>query len=290
MLIDCHTHVGGLSEPRIQAYEHKLDYWRTQPPDRMITWMNKHNIDQAVILPIESPEGGGPYRTTFEVLEVAAAYPNRFIPFCVLDPRMRVYGRDKRSFFESVIKQYIDEGARGFGEIKCGVPIEDDRMEILYEVCSEYDLPMLLHLDDQSMMDGVGLPGLERMLEEYPDADFILHSHAWWSHISADVAESDLERGAMPDGPVVRGGRCEEILSQHDNAYADISAGSGWNELTRDTAYTEELIAQHHKQILFGSDRLAGFDPPTTEFFDRFEMSSAARQDISHRNLERILR
>jgi hypothetical protein len=290
VLIDCHTHVGALSEPRIRPFSEKLEYWRTQPPKRMLEWMDEHGIDRAVLLPLESPECGGPYRTTNEVLEVADAYPDRFVPFCVVDPRVRVYDVDTRELFASILEQYVAEGARGFGEIKCEVPIDDDRMQVLYELCGDYDLPMLFHLDDQSMMDEVGLPGLERMLRAYPDTDFIMHSHGWWSHVSADVRPADLARGAMPDAPVEEGGRCDELLSEYDNVYADVSAGSGWNALTRDREYTERFLDRHHEQILFGSDRLGDYDPPTTAFFEEFELSEDAARNVAHRNVERLLR
>lgn len=290
MIIDCHSHVGAKSEPRIQAFSEKREYWRTQPPEHMLEWMDKYEIDKAVILPIESPEAGGPYRTTNECLEVGHEYPDRFIPFCVVDPRMRVYDRDKRELFVEVIRQYIEEGARGFGEVKCEVPIDDERMQLLYEICGDHDLPMLFHTDDQSMMDEVGLPNLERMLQEFPDTNFIMHSHGWWSHISADVEKEDLARGANPEGSIKEGGRCDQLLTDYDNVYGDISAGSGWNALTRDKDYIQSFLESHHDQLLFGSDRLGSWDPPTTAFFDTFDLSDDAVANISHRNIQDLLR
>jgi predicted TIM-barrel fold metal-dependent hydrolase len=164
-------------------------------------------------------------------------------------------------------------------------------MQLIYELCDEFDLPMLFHLDDMSMLDEVGLPGLERMLESYPAADFIMHSHGWWSHISADVAADDLARGAMPDGSVVEGGRCDELLSRYDNLYADISAGSGWNALIRDEEYTRAFLQRHHEQVLFGTDKsYAGFEPQHAALFDRFSLSGDVRENIAHQNIERLLR
>lgn len=290
MIIDCHTHVGASSEPRHIPFSEQIEYWRAQPPELLLDWMDKNDIDKAVLLPLESPECGTMYRTTNEMLEVANDYPRRFIPFCVIDPRIRAYNVDRRELFARVIKQYVEYGARGFGEIKCEVPIDDERMRLLYELCGEYDLPMLFHVDDQSMMDEVGLPNLERMLRKYPRTDFIMHSHGWWSHISADVEDEDLARGAMPDGSIEPSGRCDELLDEYDNVYADISAGSGWNALTRDEEYTNSFLERHHEQILFGSDRLRDFNPPTTAFFHTFELSPDAEENIAHRNIEGLLR
>jgi predicted TIM-barrel fold metal-dependent hydrolase len=283
MLIDCHTHVGPT-------------WINTEPltPETLLDWMDDSGIDRAVLLPLESPSAASYYSTTRSILDIADDY-DRFLPFCSFDPRVDLgtgaFVDSRKAGFRQLIEQYVDRGARGFGEIKCNLPIDDDRMQLIYDLCGEFDLPMLFHLDDQSMMDEVGLPRLERMLESYPDADFIMHSHGWWSHISADVESDDLARGAMPDGPVVEGGRCDELLSEYDNLFADISAGSGWNALIRDEEYTRAFLQRHHEQVLFGTDKsYVGFEPQHAALFDRFSLSGDVRENIAHRNIERLLR
>jgi len=284
MLIDCHTHVGPT-------------WINTEPltPETLIEWMNGSGIDRAVLLPLESPSAASYYSTTQSILDVADTHPERFIPFCSFDPRVDLGGGvfvgSRRDGFAQLIEQSVERGARGFGEIKCNLPIDDDRLQLIYELCGEFDLPMVFHLDDRSMTDEVGLPGLERMLDRYPDTAFIMHSHGWWAHISADVESDDMARGAMPDGPVVEGGRCEELLDSYDNLFADISAGSGWNALVRDEDYARTFLERHHKQVLFGTDKsYAGFEPQHATVFNRFSLSGAVRENIAHRNIERLLR
>ena len=284
MLIDCHTHVGPT-------------WVKTDPltPERLLNWMDNHGLNQVVLLPLESPSASSYYSTTRSILDIADAHPERFIPFCSFDPRIDlgtgVFVNGRREGFRHIIQQYVSRGARGFGEIKCALPIDDERMQLIYELCEEYGLPMLFHIDDQSMLDEVGLPNLERMLESYPDADFIMHSHGWWSHISADIEPKDLSRGAMPDGPVVEGGRCDELLESYNNLYADVSAGSGWNALTRDEEYTQQFLERHHEQVLFGTDKsYTEFRPSHFELFDRFSLSEEARENIAHRNIRQLLR
>lgn len=98
----------------------------------------------------------------------------------------------------AILERYVERGARGFGELKPGVRPDDSRLETLYELCVEYELPILCHVDDKSMLDEVSLPRLEDVLASFSEVDFIVHAHGWWAHISADVEETDF--GRSPSG------------------------------------------------------------------------------------------
>ena len=45
-----------------------------------------------------------------------------------------------------MLKEYVDQGAKGFGEHKAGLPIDDPKMMALYEVCDDLRLPVLFHM------------------------------------------------------------------------------------------------------------------------------------------------
>ena len=277
-IIDCHTHVG-----RLRVDDDPLE------PAALVAWMDANGIDRAVVHALESPESASVYTTSETVLEATAAYPHRLIPFCSFDPRINTIGRDTEHDFRYRIEEFVDRGARGFGEIKCGVPIDHPRLQLVYQLCGERGLPMLLHTDNQCLWDEVGLPGLERMLQTYPDANFIVHSHGWWSHISADVERSDLDRFCNPDGPIEPGGRCAHLLRSYDNLYADISAGSGWNAMTRDPDYARGFLDEFRDQIVFGTDRLSGYEPRHVELLDRYDLASETWDAICSTNLDRLL-
>lgn len=272
-VIDIHTHVsheGSLGREPITA-------------DRMIDWMDEHHIDQVVLLPEESPEGSMRIPTWW-MFEQVKQYPDRFIPFCMVDPRFMVYGEDR---VRDRIERYVQRGARGFGEVKVGVPVDDERMQVLYEACGEFDLPLLFHLDGKSMLDEVGLPGLERMVATYPDTDFIGHAQGWWAHLDPDVTQLD----GYPEGPVSGDGRVDELLREYDNLYADISASSGYNALTRDPEYGQSFLERHHEKLLFGTDYLVHGKPVKQfDLLERFDLPRAAWEDIFHRNAKRLLR
>ncbi|WP_226480033.1 amidohydrolase family protein [Natrinema amylolyticum] len=275
-LFDAHTHL----------IPHETLDRDSLSADGLVAWMDDHGVDRAVVHALESPESYPVQAPSWWVLEQVAAYPDRLVPFCSIDPRTLVYGDDA---VRELLEGYVERGARGFGELKPGLPIDDRRLETIYEYCAEYGLPILCHLDEKALLDDVGLPGFEDVLASYPGVDFIAHAHFWWAHISADVTAAD--RGRYPEGAVEPGGRVPELLATYDNVYGDLSAGSGWNALTRDPAYARAFLAAHHERLVWGSDYLApGQEIPQLTVFDRFDLPDEAWANIRSRNLESVLR
>ncbi|QFU81386.1 amidohydrolase family protein [Natronorubrum aibiense] len=276
-LIDVHTHL---------IPDETLDRTPLRADD-LVSWMDSRGIDRAVVLALESPESYPVQAPSWWVLEQVAAYPDRLIPFCTVDPRTLVY-EDDFGAVTDLLERYVERGARGFGELKAGLAIDDARLETLYELCADHDLPILFHTDEKAMLDEVGLPRLEDVLASYPTVDFIAHAHAWWAHISADVSQAD--RGEYPSGPIEPGGRVPELLSAYDNIYGDISGISGWNALTRDEAYAQDFLEIHHEQLLFGTDYLhPGQETPQVALFDRFDLPADAWANVRYRTVERLL-
>ncbi|MDQ2051207.1 amidohydrolase family protein [Natronolimnohabitans sp. A-GB9] len=276
-LLDAHTHLipeATMDREPLEAAE-------------LVVWMDDNGIDRAVVHALDSPEAYPVQAPSWWVLEQVEPYPDRLIPFCTVDPRTLVYEADFGAV-TALFERYLEQGMQGFGELKPGLPVDDSRLHWLYERCADDGLPILFHMDDKAMLDDVGLPRLEDVLASYPEVDFLAHAHAWWAHISADVGPDD--RGAYPTGPVEPGGRVPELLSTYDNVYGDLSAGSGWNALTRDPAYAQGFLEDHHEQLLFGTDYLApGQEVPQFELFERFDLSEDAWANIRYRNLEGVL-
>lgn len=272
-IIDAHTHIGQVRVDDLPV-----------TPERLIEYMDTHGVDKSIVHPLESPLGSSYYVTTRDVLDAAARYPERIVPFCSVDPRM--YYRWGKEKYRTVIRRYVERGARGFGELKCDLPLDHEHMHILYEICNSERLPVLIHIDDFCCTDEVGLPALEEIVRQYSGIDFILHAPGWWAHISADAEQT----GGYPDGPVEPGGRCDELLSEYDNLYADFSMSSGFNALTRDEEYGQQFIERHHESLIFGSDYLYPGQPIMQfGFFSEFDLSTAAWKNICYRNIESII-
>jgi uncharacterized protein len=61
------------------------------------------------------------------------------------------------------------------------------------------------------------------------------------------------DRG-YPAGPVKRGGLTDKWLSEYPNLYADLSANSGNNAMSRDPEFARGFVARHKDKLIFGSD------------------------------------
>jgi predicted TIM-barrel fold metal-dependent hydrolase len=273
MLIDTHVHLGRLrhEDPGLTV-------------DTLIARLDSHAIDRAVVLAVESPEELDYYVPSWQVLEWCAARPDRLIPFCACDPRHRYPGQ-----FDPypVLAAYVTAGAKGFGEHLAGLPIDDPLQRRIYDACRALDLPVLLHIDQHINRDGPGLPGLERLLQDYPQVTFIGHAQYFWREISADP-----EPGvSYPQGPVKPGGRVGQLLRRYPNLMADLSAGSGYNALARDPEHAVGFLERHRDRLLFGTDMLAmGQELPIVAFFRNLPLSPETRAAIAWGNATRLLR
>jgi predicted TIM-barrel fold metal-dependent hydrolase len=88
------------------------------------------------------------------------------------------------------------------------------------------------------------------VLKAYPKTTFIGHADAFWANLSADYHNE----AAYPTGPIQRGGVTDRWLGDHPNLFADISANSGNNGLSRDPGFTVDFLKRHQDKLLFGSD------------------------------------
>jgi len=240
--IDVHTHLG--------------QTWNTTAylsPEELLRWMDAHHVLRAVVLPLVSPEASSYPWTSRFVLEQTKPYRDRLIPFCAIDPRTSYQGGKKALIDE--LKRYVEAGAKGFGEHKPGVAIDDPRSMKLYEACAEVGLPVLFHLDDKRNMDKPGLPGLESALKQFPECTFIGHGPGWWASISGDVTERDL--GGYPKGKIAPGGAIDRLMKKYSNLYSDVSADSGADALSRDPVFAREFLIRWADRTLFGTDFLS---------------------------------
>ena len=191
--VDIHTHLG---QP-----------WFGLEPltvDLLLKWMDEHSVAQAAVLPLVSPEAYYYPVTTDFVLRETKAHRDRLIPFCAIDPRTAGTHLPAHQSLVDMLKRYVDAGARGFGEHKPRLPIDEPLSQKLYAACGEVKLPVLFHLDNFANMDQPGLPGLEAMLQKFPGTVFIGHGKGWWASISGGLEQSDLQV-SYPEGPVKPG-------------------------------------------------------------------------------------
>jgi uncharacterized protein len=154
-----------------------------------------------------------------------------------------------------VLTKAIKDGAVMLGELKDHVTADGPELRRMYALAAELDVPILVHFQDvpHYATEGVfasGFSRFEAILKAYPQTRFIGHADEFWSNISADYKGD----AAYPVGPVKPGGLSDKWLSDYPNLYADLSANSGNNALSRSPEFTADFLARHQDKLIFGSD------------------------------------
>ena len=275
--VDMHTHLG-------QTWNST----ETLSAEQLLRWMDAHDIAQAVVLPLVSPESSSYPLTADFVLAQTRDHRDRLIPFCSIDPRTSYKGGHQG--LVAMLRKYIDMGAKGFGEHKPGIAFDDPRNMAVFAACAEVGLPVLFHLDNQRNTDKPGLPGLEKVLQQNPKCTFIGHGPGWWASISGNLAQNEL--AGYPKGKVAPGGAIDRLMSKYPNIYGDLSAGSGANSISRDLKFGREFLIRRADRIMFGTDFLAPKQPvPQFELFEQqLQLPKEVQQKIYRDNARRVLK
>jgi len=276
--------------PYVDVHTHLGQTWNSTEPltaEELLRWMDAHGVEQAVVLPLVSPEASSYPITTDFVLAQTAPHRDRLVPFCSIDPRTS-FGGGQQGLVD-MLRRYVDAGARGFGEHKPGIDIDDPRNLRLYAACNELKLPLLFHIDNERNMDTPGLPGLARALKEAPDCTFIGHGPGWWASISADAQQADL--GGYPKGPVAEGGAIDKLMDEFPNLRGDLSAGSGAGAISRDLEFGRKFLIRRADRLMFGTDFLApGQAVPQFELFEEtIELPAEVANKIFRENARKVL-
>ena len=149
---------------------------------------------------------------------------------------------------------------------------------------------------DYGLIDEFGLPRLEKVLQMFPNLQFLGHSQRFWSEISGDITLE--ERAGYPKGKVVPGGRLVELMRKYPNLCGDMSAGSGFNAVSRDPEFGYAFFEEFQDRLFYGTDIC---DPANinsnmlklSSFLDEAMLSGKISYDayykISRGNAEKIL-
>ncbi|UCF97867.1 MAG: amidohydrolase family protein [Spirochaetaceae bacterium] len=265
MIIDFHTHVG--------------DHRTPERMDRLpVTWeglierLDEEEIDKAVVLPsgvspesLQAPFLFSPQVDILSQLKAAREYADRVIPFGNLDPRMGCLGNlephqvenPPEADFSWILTHFLELGCVGIGEITANIAVDDPRVISLFRQCGEFDLPVLFPCTGPGrgvygLYDEVGLPRLERLLQALPHTTVIGHAPGFWAEIEGDITPE--KKFVYPTGPIRKAGTLSRLLRSYANLYADISANSGFNAISRDKAFATDFLTEFQDKILFGTD------------------------------------
>lgn len=281
MMIDVHAHIGRVMRERMDSL--------TVP--ELIENMDKWGIEKAVLLALsDTPEGWYSRSGSEEILAAAALYPSRLIPFCLIDPRFGDNAPD--TDLSPLIEDYKDRGCKGIGEFIPKLPFDDPRCLNLYGQAGEVGWPVLFDMNNRAcygVTDDPGLPRLERALQDCSNTVFIGHGPSFWTEISGDD-----EHVGYPQGPIVDGGDVPRLMEKYPNMWADLSAGSAYNALTREPEFGLGFLDRFQDKLMFGTDVVKrDQDSPIVDYLKRIhegkKISEQAYLKITRGNAARLL-
>ncbi|MGE0760043.1 MAG: hypothetical protein AB7O38_23725, partial [Pirellulaceae bacterium] len=132
-----------------------------------------------------------------------------------------------------------------------------------------------------------------KMLEKFPKTNFIGHAQTMWGNIDKNHVQEQL----YPKGKVTPGGLTDRYLRDYPNMYADLSAGSGLNALTRDEDHTPGFFERHQDKLIYGSDCADRFGQgkecqgaQTIAAVRRFATSKAIERKLLYENAKKLFR
>ncbi|HHN46751.1 MAG TPA: hypothetical protein ENN09_04845 [Planctomycetes bacterium] len=232
-------------------------------PDELLARYDEIGVEKAILLPAASPECQYVPQTVHEVIDICERYPERFVPFCNVDPRALTNSPDAP--LDELLAHYKDLGCRGVGEVTANLRFDDPLVLNLFARCEKLALPLTFHVAPAvggcyGLYDDPGLPLLEAALKRFPTLVFLGHSQPFWAEISP--LDTPDDRKGYPKGPVKDGGRTLELFRRYPNLHGDLSAMSGFNAVSRDEAFGACFLADFQDRLHFGTDITAP-DTPT---------------------------
>ncbi len=201
--------------------------------------------------------------------------------------------------FSHLLEEYTARGCKGLGELLPKMDFDDPRCLNLYRQAGTFGLAVLFDMQDRptgyGLRDHFGLPRLDRALRLCPETIFIGHGPTFWAEISGEVPRDN--RCGYPEGPVAPGGAVPRLMRKYPNLWADISAGSGDNALTRDPDFGVEFLDEFQDRLMFGSDSCKRSDVDSVwmtvdlirDLRENRRLSEEAREKLKWRNATELL-
>jgi predicted TIM-barrel fold metal-dependent hydrolase len=255
MFIDIHCH----------AYRIKPPIYSFSTAEEVLERFDREQIEKAALLPVVSPEVYLP-QANEDILEMCEQYPDRFFPFCNIDPR--AICNSSHAPLGDLLRYYKDKGCKGVGEVMPNLSIMDDMVQNLFRAAEEVGLPVTtdgspVPTGNFGLYDEPGLPGLEFTLRRYPDLIFLGHGPCIWTEIAK--LETPGERGYLfrpwggqvgrqPKGPIKEEGVLPKLMRLYPNLYGDLSDDYPRNALARDEDYGPKFLTEFQDRLFFGTD------------------------------------
>ena len=288
MFIDVHAHVYRKPSPPVNGPQVFFT------PEQLLARCDEHEIERAVLLPFGNSEVYLP-QSNDDIIEIAEARPDRFIPFCNVDPR--AISNSPGAPLGNLLRYYRDRGCKGIGEVMPNLRFLDPRVQNLFGCAEEAGLPLTFDItvregERYGLVDDLGLPELERSLKNFPGLKVFGHGPAFWAEMGR--LETPCDRVGYPDYPITEEGVVPELFRRYPNLFGDLSAGSGYNALARDPEHAVRFLNEFQDRLMFGTDSVAPGSPLPMKGFllglrEEGKISEIVFQKIARENAIRIL-
>jgi len=267
-VIDIHNHLG-------DQFCAPADAWTQRPVSELLAIM-----DEAGIVTIIDLDGGYGDHLAAEIRHYQQPYPDRFIVFAGIDGEGFATDPNFGETEAKRLRESVAMGARGLKVWKTLglhfrdslghlIPVNDERLDPLWETAAELDVPVLIHIADPVAF----FQPLDRFNERYEE----LMEHPDW-HFYPTRPHGD---NAHPDFPsfeevidqfesLLKRHRGTTFIGAHVGCYAENLAWVGRvmdacpnfhvdfsariAELGRQPYTARDFFIQHQDRILFGSD------------------------------------
>ncbi len=266
-------------------------------PAQLVEYYDRHQITSGVVMPLIGPEYYGP-QSNEDILEMAAEYPGRLIPFINIHPRAISNSPDAP--LGELMSQYRAMGAKGLGEVICNMPITDPFMMNYYRQAqlagfSLITMHFAVGVGGYGLIDEAGFPGLCNVLRWFPKLKILGHSPVFWSQIG--TLELPEDRSRYNNYPVYEEGAVPKIMRRYSNLYGDLSAGSGFSALNRDHEFAVRFLNEFQDRLVFGLDicNPPGIEPPPLalllrKFQEEGKISEEVFNKVARLNAEKLLK
>lgn len=255
MIVDFHAH----------AYRRPTPFVTRFPTvEEVLRRYDAEGIDMGVLLPVVSPEIYLP-QANEDILDMAARYPDRIIPWCNVDPRALTHSADAP--LDRVLRHYRDLGCKGVGEVMLNVPLLDPQVQNLFRHAQDVGLPVTFDGSDRvggdfGLFDEPGLPQLERTLRRFPNLTLIGHGPIFWCELGrlptgavrkpAFLPDGSQEAWTPPAGPIREEGVVARLLRAYPNLHGELSDAAPY--LAADPDYAGRFLNEFSDRLLMGTD------------------------------------
>lgn len=221
LVVDCHHHL-------------------RRTPEANIAHLDGSGMSNAMVLARDG--------SAEQIAAIKAQYPGRILGWLATTDISKPEA-------EELLTKAVKNGAIGFGELKFHVAAGGPELRRLYALAADLDVPVLVHFQEvpHTPTEGTfatGFKQFETVLKAYPKTRFVGHADAFWANLSADYNNES----AYPAGKIKPGGITDKLLGDYANLFADLSANSGNNALSRDPEFTAGFLKRRQSKLIFGSD------------------------------------